>query len=48
MLQKFQECKKVVQALANKGIPMKKIVMGHCCIKLDGAFGGDGEDYVYK
>lgn len=48
MLQKFQECKKVVQALANKGIPMKKIVMGHCCIKLDGAFGGDGENYVYK
>jgi hypothetical protein len=40
MLQKFQECKKVAQVLVNKGIHIKKIVMGHGCIKLDDVLRG--------
>lgn len=35
MLQRFQECKKVLKVLGDMGVPMEKIVTGHCCMKIE-------------
>ena len=35
MIQKFQECKKVLRTLIESGVAQEKIVMGHSCIKLE-------------
>ncbi len=39
MVQKFQECIHISQALLSKGVDAEKIVLGHCCIDAGGYVG---------